>query len=154
MGAIIIISYLIICLVVGAVLTTIVAMFRNVSGHDNFMSWRWILAFAVLAAVAPYIYMDVNTRRYGGVFDKQVEQMISAIRIKGDLAYYRVTNGDDTYARVLAVANEETTIRMKEKVIIEMNFIKDQRNRWVVKDYEVLTSFERQKDAVVLPPMF
>lgn len=154
MGAIIIISYLIICLVVGALLTTVVAMFRNVSGHDNFMSWRWILVFSVIAAVAPYVYMDVNTRRYQGAFDKQVEAVMSTIRLNGSLAYYRVTNGDDNYARVLAVANETTTIRMNEKIIVEINFVKDQRNRWAIKDYEVLTSFERQRDAVVLPPMF
>ncbi|MFX8755056.1 hypothetical protein ABTM47_20100, partial [Acinetobacter baumannii] len=62
--------------------------------------------------------------------------------------------GDDNSARILAVGNEKTSIRMNEKVIVEINVVKDQRNRWVVKEYEVLSSFERQKDAVVLPPMF
>jgi hypothetical protein len=154
MGAIIIISYLILCLVAGALFTTVVAMFRSVSGHDNFMSWRWILGFSVVAAVAPYVYMDINTRRYGSALDKVVDQTLSAIRINGNLAYYRVTNGDENAVRILAVGNETTSIRMNEKIIVEINAVKDQRNRWVVKEYEVLNSFERQKDAVVLPPMF
>ena len=154
MGAIIVISYLVMCLVFGAIMTTFVAMFRNVSSHDNFMSWKWILGFAIFAAVAPYGYMEVVTRKYDHAFDQPVEDTLRAVKLKGGLAYYRVTNGDDQHARVLAVANEMTTIRMNDRVVIEINFIKDPKNKWAIQDYEVLSSFERQKDVVVLPPMF
>lgn len=154
MGAIIVISYLIACLVFGGVMTSFVSMFRSVSGHDNFMSWRWILGFAVVGAVSPYAYMEAVTRHYAGSLDTPVSGLIQAINIKGELAYYRVTNGDESHVRVLAVANENTTIRFVDRVIVEINFLKDKKGKWVVDNYEVLNSFERQKDAVVLPPMF
>ena len=154
MGAIIVISYLVICLVFGALMTTVVSMFRNVSSSDNFMSWKWILGFAIFAAVGPYAFMEGLTRKYDHVFDQPVTQMLQTIKLKGQLAYYRVTNGDDKRARILAVANEMTSIRFNDRVVIEINFVKDAKNKWVVQDYEVLSSFERQKDVVVLPPMF
>lgn len=154
MGAIIVISYLVLCLVFGSIMTTVVAMFRNVSSTDNFMSWRWILGFAIAAAVGPYLYMEALTRKYDHAFDQPVTSMLQTIKLKGELAYYRVTNGDDHHARVLAVANEMTSIRFNDRVVIEINFVKDTKNKWAIQDYEVLSSFERQKDVVVLPPMF
>jgi hypothetical protein len=153
MGAIIVISYFVACLIVGMILTTFVAMFRSVSGHDKFMSWRWTLGFALLLAVAPYAYMEGMTRKHGPDVEKQVTAFVTQLRFKGDLSYFRVTNADDSMIRCLAVVNENTSIRFVDRVVVELIFIKDKNGKWVIDQYEVLSSFERNKDKIVIPPM-
>ncbi|MBX3096609.1 MAG: hypothetical protein KF812_07085, partial [Fimbriimonadaceae bacterium] len=84
------IGYGILALVVGALLTGLVAMFRPIRAQDEWKPWKWILAMAAFAGVAPYLYAEILTKMKGGDMANAIESVTEEAEIAGKPSYYKV----------------------------------------------------------------
>ncbi|MBS1708081.1 MAG: hypothetical protein JSS65_05090 [Armatimonadetes bacterium] len=153
MGTLGLIAYLFASVCVGGLLTLFVSMFRSVKKQDEWRAWRWVAFFSVCTAVAPYVYMDVLTRKEGADMTKAAEKVVRDADIKGDMTYYRVFAANEKEAKAYVVASEDTGIGTKEHVVIKVALEKS-KDGWKPVQYEVLNSFRRQADAVSFPPLW
>lgn len=152
MSALGMIAYMIAALIVGGVLTVILSIFRSIKEHDNFRSWRYMIAFSLIVAVAPYLYAEAKTKMDGGGMEKGVESVIKSGKVDGKVQYFRVMKSDGQTARVIIVAKEKTTLNENESCVIDATLVYDRKKGWKAKEYEFVDSFKRNKDGVTFPP--
>lgn len=152
MSALGMIAYMIGAVIVGAVMTLLLSIFRSIKEHDNFRSWRYAIAFSIIAAVAPYVYGEVKTKMDGEGMMKGVESVIKSGKVDGKIQYYRVMKCDGKTARVIIVAKEKTTLNKNESCVIDATLVYDAKKGWKAKEYEFIDSFKRNKDGVTFPP--
>ncbi len=152
MSALGMIAYMIASLIVGGVLTVILSIFRSIKEHDNFRSWRYMIAFSLIVAVAPYLYAEAKTKMDGGGMEKGVESVIKSGKVDGKVQYFRVMKSDGQTARVIIVAKEKTTLNENESCVIDATLVYDRKKGWKAKEYEFVDSFKRNKDGVTFPP--
>ncbi len=152
MNALGLFAYLLGCLAIGGVLTLVVAMMRSVKSHDNFRSWRWLMAFSVLAAAAPYLYAEGMTQLYGQDMQTAVEKTLKSAKVKGKLSHFKILRKSDGAAEVIIVAKEKTTMSNSESCVMKATLKRDPKKGWLPDEYEFIDSFERGKDSVTMPP--
>jgi phosphoglycerol transferase MdoB-like AlkP superfamily enzyme len=151
MSALGLIAYLVVALFVGAIVTIAYSVFRSVKKHDDFRSWRFMCAFAIIAAAAPYLYAEFNTAQKGASMTKAVEATIKSAKVKGKLSYFKVMQSTETTARLIIVAKEKTTTNDSESCVIEAT-LKMGKKGWQPDTFQFVDSFDRGKDGVTFPP--
>ena len=146
------IGYMIACLVVAAVLTVFISLARPIKGLDTFFSWRWLLGLYVVALTAPYGYVEVMTEVYGKQMGESVEAtMVNASKM-GSLDYYKVLTYSDGKARVIAVGVEKSDWGGDERPVMGIDMVLDDDNQWEAVEFNWITSDQRSKDSITLPP--
>lgn len=152
MSALGMIAYLVGALIVGAVMTLVMSIFRSVKKHDDFRSWRWMSLFAVLAAVAPYVYAEVRTKMDGEGMKDAVDSVFKSAKVNGKVSYYKVMKSDSTMAELIIVGKEKTTTNNNESCVIKATLKHDPKKGWKADSFEFIDSFDRGKDGVTFPP--
>lgn len=146
-----VIGYLIACLVVAALITVVIGLFRPIRKHDEFRSWRYTLGLFVFAVFAPYAYAEVMTRIHGTKMTDAVKQVLPEAEIKGKLAYYKVLACSSSSAKVIAVAEESSGWGPKEHAVMAIDLVKEAKG-WKAKEFTIVNSFKRGKDGTTIPP--
>lgn len=144
-------GYLLACIVAGFMLTMVVSLFRSTKKIDEFKSWYWMVAFSILAGLAPYGWSEYMTKKYGAGMDKTVKSALADADVRGKMAYFKVLRGDEKKASVVAVANEKGTFGEPERTVVLLQLEKA-KSGWSTKTYEFINSYKRQKDAATFPP--
>lgn len=152
MNALGLFAYLLGCVVVGGLLTLVLAMFRSVKKHDDFRSWRWMAGFSAVVALAPYGYAEVMTHKHGSEMATAVESVLKTAKVKGKVSYFKVLKAETATAELIVVASEKTTMSDHESCVMKVALVRDKKNRWIPDEFEFIDSFERGKDAVTMPP--
>ena len=145
------IGYMIGCLVVAAVLTVFISLVRPIKGHDTFLSWRVLLGLYVVALVAPYGYIEIMTRVYGDPMGESVEETMVAASRMGKLDYYKVLSCRDGKARVIAVGIEQSYWGGDERPVMGIDMELTGKT-WEAVEFNWITSDQRSKDSITLPP--
>ena len=152
MKSFVIFAYMIGCLIVGFILTLVVAMFRKVETNDDFRSWRWIAFFTLLAAATPYTYAEIMTKMHGDGMEKALAATLKAAEVNGDMDFFRVVKVGENTAKFVLVAREKTTLNDAQACVMKVDLIKDPKKGWKPAEYEFIDSFTRGKDSVSFPP--
>ncbi|MCH7945830.1 MAG: hypothetical protein IIC73_07435 [Armatimonadetes bacterium] len=139
------------CLVLAAILTVFISLVRPIKKLDTFLSWRWLLAFYVVALVVPYGYTEIMTRVYGGPMEAAVEETMLGASNMGVLDYYKVFSCRNGKARVIAVGIEKSDWGGDERPIMGIN-LELNDGIWEAVEFNWVTSEQRSKDSVTLPP--
>jgi len=146
------IAYMVGALIIGVILTLFMSIFRSVKSHDDFRSWRWMSLFAILTAIAPYVFSEIKTKMDGADMQKAVEATLKSAEVNGKLAYYRLQKSNSTTATVIIVSKEKTSINNSESCVLIAHLKKDPKKGWKPDRYEFIDSFDRGKDGVTFPP--
>ncbi|MCH8977679.1 MAG: hypothetical protein IH945_00345 [Armatimonadetes bacterium] len=145
------IGYMIGCLIPAAVLTLFVSLVRPIKGLDTFFSWRWLLGFYLVALAAPYGYTEILTRIYGDPMEEAVERTMVGASNMGTLDYYKVFSCRDGKARVIAVGIEKSDWGGDERPVMGIN-LELNGDVWEAVEFNWVTSEQRSKDSITLPP--
>lgn len=152
MSALGMIAYLVGAIIVGAVLTIIMSIFRNVKSHDDFRSWRWMSLFAVLAALGPYVYAEGRTKIEGEGMQDAVDAVFKSAKVNGKVSYYKVMKSDAKSAKLIIVGKEKTTTNDRESCVLMATLKHDPKKGWKADSFEFVDSFDRGKDGITFPP--
>jgi hypothetical protein len=147
------IVYLISCLVVAAVLTTMYVMMRPVNSRDELKSWRVMTIFYILVIGAPYVYAEVLTRCVGDPMKHAVNSGLDDAEVGGDLKYFKVIFYNGTKARVIAVTEGTASWGGTDNPVVAMTLVKDGQ-KWTVDSYRVVASFKSGEDGFTFPPYY
>jgi hypothetical protein len=145
------VGYTIGCLLVGAVLTTIVHFFRPIKVNDEAKVWKPLIGFTLLAMAVPYVHGEVMTRMHGHGMSDGINEALDSAGILGPLKYFRVVSANDERATVIAVANDKNEWGMPENAVVEVDLVK-RRGSWEAEAYKIVNSFSRQRDETTMPP--
>lgn len=152
MSALGMIAYMVAALIVGGLVTLVYSIFRSVKKHDDFHSWRYMGMFAIIAAILPYGFAEIQTKKHGSDMTKAVEATIKSAKVTGKLHYFKVQKADATSAKVIIVAKEKTTTNKGESCVIEATLKRDPKKGWRPDKFQFIDSFDRGKDGVTFPP--
>lgn len=147
------IVYLLGCLIVAFILTTIYVMMRPVHSRDELKSWRVFTIFYVLVLAAPYGYAEIMTRLVGGPMKSAVADALDDSDCGGDLKYYKVIRYNGTTARVIAVTEGSASWGGTDKPVVAMTLEKE-GDKWKVDSYLIVSSFKSGQDGFTFPPYF
>jgi hypothetical protein len=136
---------------VAVVLTLLYSLFRPIKKHDEILSWRVLAVLYVLTLVAPYSYVEFMTRWKGAPMKQAVEDTVYESTKDGDLLFYKVLKCDDSKARVIAVSKERSFWGGDERSVMAINMEKNS-GKWEAVEFNWVTSDQRNKDSVTLPP--
>jgi hypothetical protein len=148
-----VIVYLLGCVVVAFILTTIYVMMRPVHSRDELKSWRVFMIFYALILGAPYGYAEVMTRLVGGPMKGAVTNALDDAEVGGDLKYYKVIRYTGASARVIAVTEGTASWGGTDKPVVAMTLTKD-GEKWKVDSYLIVSSFQSGQDGFTFPPYF
>ncbi len=145
------VGYSIVSLVIGALLTVLVHLFRPIRQNDSFPALKWILGFTALAMVVPYAAVEVLTKSLEKPLSEPALAAVTDLGVTGRLAYQKVTWFDGQTARVIAVIDEPNQWGTGEATVVQIGLERDGQG-WAVADGEIVNSFQRQLDATTFPP--
>ena len=145
------IGYGLLAFVMGAFLTGMVSMFRPIRAQDEWKPWKWILALAALSGAAPYLYAEVLTKMKGGDMAEAIEEVSEEAEIAGKPDYYKVISAKGDKARVVIGYDEMNEWGTKERTIMTANLVME-KGKWKASDFNVVTSYQRNKDHCTFPP--
>jgi hypothetical protein len=145
------VGYTIGCLIVAAIMTTIVHFFRPIKVNDDAKVWKPLIGFTLVVMVLPYLYHEVMTRAHGRGMGSGIDEALDSAGVAGPLRYFRVLSADGKKATVLAVAQDKNQWGMSEHAVVEVDLAKD-RGRWEATAYKIVNSFSRQRDETTMPP--
>jgi hypothetical protein len=141
------------CFAIAMILTIIVAMFKPIQTRDDWKSWRTFTVMMILTAIAPYMWAEGLTAKYGGTMKKTVEGVLYDAEIDGPLEFYKVIWFKDNKARVLAVSTEQANWGGTDRPLVAMTLVK-KGDKWALETYRVVRSDERNEDGFSFPPYF
>ncbi|MCW5938871.1 MAG: hypothetical protein KF884_04995 [Fimbriimonadaceae bacterium] len=145
------VGYSIGCLVIGALMTTIIHFFRPIKVNDDAKVWKPLIVSTLIAMAVPYIYGEVMTRMHGTGMSSGISEALDSAGVIGPLKYFRVMTASDSKATVIAVANDKNEWGMAENAVVEVDLVKD-KGRWEATSYKIVNSFSRQRDETTMPP--
>lgn len=136
---------------VAVVLTLLYSLFRPIKKHDDILSWRVLAVLYVLTLSAPYGYVEVMTRMHGAPMKAVVEETSYDATKEGELLFYKVLKCSGDKARVIAVNRETSFWGGKERSVMAINLEKND-GKWEAVEFNWVTSDQRNRDSVTLPP--
>lgn len=145
------IGYLIACFFVAVVLTMVFAMFRPVRKNDDILSWRVMAVMFVMAIAAPYGYVEAVTRMNQDGMEQAVKDAALSLTKSGEFQYFKVLTQKDTKARVIAVVTETSKWGGDERAVLAFTMEK-KADKWEPTEFNWVTSDQRNRDSVSLPP--
>lgn len=145
------VGYSMACFAVAVLLTIIVHMFRPIKQNDDFKAWKWVGGFMLFVGAIPYGYTEAMTYAHGKPMSEPIREALGDAGVDGDLVYYKVryVNGKD--ASVIAVAEDRNIFGTYENSIFHVDLHRE-GGSWKPVEYEVVNSYQRQKDATTFPP--
>jgi hypothetical protein len=137
---------------VAVVLTLLYSLFRPIKKHDEILSWRVLAVLYVITLFVPYGYIEAMTKFYGAPLkDAVAETSFDATKEDSKLLYYKVLKCDGEKARVIAVNRERSFWGGFERSVMAINLEKS-NGKWEAVEFNWVTSDQRNKDSVTLPP--
>jgi hypothetical protein len=136
---------------VAVVLTLLYSLFRPIKKHDDILSWRVLAILYVLTLAAPYTYVEVVTRMNGAEMKQSLEDLTFEATKDGEMLFYKVLKCDGEKARVIVVNRETSFWGGKERSVMAVNMEKND-GKWEAVEFNWVTSDQRNKDSVTLPP--
>lgn len=147
------IGYAIACFFVAAVFTMAVALLRPIRKNDDILSWRVMAVMFVLAIFAPYGYVEIVTRTNGDSMESVVKDTALSLTGQSTFDYFKVLTVKENKARVIAVVVEKSKWGGMERAVIAMNLEKKD-GKWAPVDFNWITSDQRSRDGLSLPPFW
>ncbi|MCW5937859.1 MAG: hypothetical protein KIT11_11210 [Fimbriimonadaceae bacterium] len=145
------VGYSMSCFAIAVLLTVIVHFFRPIRQNDSFPAWKWILGFVIAVGAIPYGYTEILTKMKGDGMVEPIKVALGDAGVDGDLLYYRIRYTDDQRASVIAVAEDKNVFGTYESAVFYVDLEKT-KGSWEPTSYEVVNSYQRQKDATTFPP--
>jgi hypothetical protein len=145
------IGYGLLALVMGAILTGVVSLFRPIRVQDEWKPWKWILSLGFLAGASPYIAAEFMTRMFGKDMGEAVADMTAQAEIAGKPDYYKVIWLKGDQARLVVGYDEMNEWGTRERTIVATSLTRE-NGKWRAADYNVVTSYQRNKDHCTFPP--
>jgi hypothetical protein len=136
---------------VAVVLTLLYSLFRPIKKHDEILSWRVLAVLYVITLAAPYGYVEFMTQWKGAAMKQTIEETAYESTKEGELLYFKVLKCDDSKARVIAVNRETSFWGGAERSVMAINLEKT-NGKWEAVEFNWVTSDQRNKDSVTLPP--
>ncbi len=136
---------------VAVVLTLLYSLFRPIKKHDDVLSWRVLAVLYVLTLFAPYGYVEVMTRMYGGPMLAAITETSDEATKAGRMQFYKVLKCSGDKARVIVVNKEVSFWGGDERSVMAINLEKA-NGKWEAVEFNWVTSDQRNKDSVTLPP--
>lgn len=136
---------------VAVVLTLLYSLFRPIKKHDDVLSWRVLAVLYLLTLFAPYGYVEALTYMYGNPMAAVVEETAGEATKAGRLQFFKVLSCKDDKARVIAVSKEVSFWGGDERSVMAINLEKV-NGKWESVEFNWVTSDQRNKDSVTLPP--
>ncbi len=136
---------------VAVVLTLVYSLFRPIKKHDDVLSWRVLAVLYLITLFAPYAYVEVMTRMYGESMRTAIEEVSGDATRGGRLQYYKVFKCSGDKARVMACNKEVSFWGGDERSVMAINLEKT-NGKWEAVEFNWVTSDQRNKDSVTLPP--
>lgn len=136
---------------VAVVLTLLYSLFRPIRKNDEVLSWRVLLVLYIMTLSGPYLYVEGMTFWHGKEFKDVVEQTAFEATRESEFLYFKVLTYKDDKARVIATSREVSFWGGKERSVMAINLEKVD-GKWEAVEYNWVTSDQRNKDSVTLPP--
>ena len=137
---------------VAVVLTLLYSLFRPIRKHDEVLSWRVLLFLYIFTLSAPYLYVEGMTAWHGKEVAEVVEQTAFEATKESEFLYFKVLTYDSKgKARVIAANREVSFWGGRERSVMAINLEKVD-GKWEAVEYNWVTSDQRNKDSVTLPP--
>jgi hypothetical protein len=136
---------------VAVVLTLLYSLFRPIRKHDEVLSWRVLLVLYIFTLAAPYGYVEFMTAWHGKEVKDVVEQTAFDATKESEFLYFKVLTFKDGKARVIATNRELSFWGGHERSVMAINLEKVD-GKWEAVEYNWVTSDQRNKDSVTLPP--
>ncbi len=145
------IGYVIACFFVSIVLTMVFSMFKPIKKTDNLISWRVMASMFLIAGFAPYGYVELVTRSNEKEMREVVTETALSLTKQGKFDYFKVLNVKENKARVIAVVIERSKWGGDDRTVIAMN-LEQREGKWEPIDFNWVTSDQRNRDGISLPP--
>lgn len=146
------IGYLIACLFIAGVFTTLYALTRPINARGEMKSWRVLIGFFVVTVILPYGWGEALTKMYGDGMKEPVEAVLEDLDVNGGLRYYRVIRYSQNGARVVAVGEDKESWGGTEQPVIAITMKKTDKGEWAADSYVVVNSLKRNADGMTFPP--
>lgn len=136
---------------IAVVLTMLYSLFRPIKKNDEVLSWRVLLVLYVITLAAPYVYVETMTAMYGKDLKDVVKQTAFDATKESKFLYFKVLTCKDGKARVIAANREVSFWGGYERSVLAINLEKA-GGKWEATEYNWVTSDQRNKDSITLPP--
>lgn len=136
---------------IAVVMTMLYSLFRPIKKNDEVLSWRVLLVLYVITLAAPYGYVEAMTAMYGEDLKDVVKQTAYDATKESELLYFKVLTFKDNKARVIATNREASFWGGKERSVMAINLEKTD-GKWEAVEFNWVTSDQRNKDSITLPP--
>lgn len=144
-------AYLGATLVIAAVFTLVVVLFRPIKDRDEMRSWRVLLAFFLFTTGAPYVWCEVLTRIEGKQMQAAVAEVFDTLEVTEGMSYFRVLTLWKDRARVIAVGTDKEDWGGTDRAVVAIS-LKRTSGTWVADSYNVVQSLKRNRDGFTFPP--
>jgi hypothetical protein len=136
---------------VAIVLTLVYSLFRPIKKHDEILSWRVLAVLYLITLFSPYGYILVLTHLYATPMETAVRDLSSEVTKQGKFEYFRILSYRHDKARVIAVNTELSSWGGHERSVMGINMEKVD-GKWEAVEFNWITSDQRNRDSVSLPP--
>jgi hypothetical protein len=136
---------------VAIVLTLVYSLFRPIKKHDEILSWRVLAVLYLVTLFTPYGYILVLTHMYATPMESAVRELSGEVTKQGKFEYFRVLYCRKDKARVIAVNTELSSWGGHERSVMGINMEKVD-GKWEAAEFNWITSDQRNRDSVSLPP--
>jgi hypothetical protein len=136
---------------VAIVLTLVYSLFRPIKKHDEILSWRVLAVLYLITLFTPYGYILVLTHMYATPMEPAVRELSGEVTKQGKFEYFRVLYCRKDKARVIAVNTELSSWGGHERSVMGINMEKVD-GKWEAAEFNWITSDQRNRDSVSLPP--
>ena len=136
---------------VAIVLTLVYSLFRPIKKHDEILSWRVLAVLYLVTLFTPYGYILVLTHMYATPMESAVRELSGEVTKQGKFEYFRVLYCREDKARVIAVNTELSSWGGHERSVMGINMEKVD-GKWEAAEFNWITSDQRNRDSVSLPP--
>jgi hypothetical protein len=136
---------------VAIVLTLVYSLFRPIKKHDEILSWRVLAVLYLVTLFTPYGYILVLTHLYATPMEPAVRELSAEVTKSGKFEYFRVLYCREDKARVIAVNTEMSSWGGHERSVMGINMEKVD-GKWEAVEFNWITSDQRNRDSVSLPP--
>jgi hypothetical protein len=136
---------------VAVVLTLLYSLFRPIRKNDAVMSWRVLIVLYIITLAAPYGYVEAMTYLYGKDLKEVVKETAFDATKESEFLYFKVLTFEEDKARVIAANKELSFWGGHERSVLAINLEKTD-GKWEAVEYNWVTSYQRNKDSISLPP--
>jgi hypothetical protein len=145
------ISYLVVTIVVGFLLSFAIISLRSTKKRGDGTPYPTVAICLLLTVGGPFMYIETLTKIYGPEMSKAVHKAYDDAPVQGPMQYFRVRSKSGDRANVIAIGREKEGWGGYDQPIISIDLTKTSAG-WKPETLTVIYSDRLDRDNLIIPP--